>query len=200
MTIMNRAISRLDVRKIDETESHFVIKGIATTPSTDRYGDVIEPMGVKVANEIPLLWQHKHDKPVGLASFAKAGKDGIPFEASLPKVKEVGALRDRIEEAVQSIRYRLVAAVSIGFGVLNDAWEWMENGGIRYMETEVLELSLVTIPANADATIRYIRSLDQEIRAASGISVSRGVRLIPFRAGVTAKHAVPRSGAVKLIK
>jgi HK97 family phage major capsid protein len=40
------------------------------------------------------------------------------------------------------------------------------TGGFRFLKTEVLELSLVTIPANASATIHTIKSLDL---AASGL-------------------------------
>ena len=165
---LNRAYSILNVKEIVQGEDFYVIKGIATTPSTDRYGDVVEPLGAKYADEIPLLWQHQNDKPVGLTKFGKPTKTGIPFEARLPVIKEAGALKDRIEEAIQSIRYKLVAAVSIGFRVLNNAIEFLENGGLRFLETEILELSLVTIPANADATITTIKSIDQELRAASG--------------------------------
>ena len=37
----------------------------------------------------------------------------------------------------------------------------MDDGGIRFIESEVLELSLVTIPANADATIQTIKNFDR---------------------------------------
>ena len=36
----------------------------------------------------------------------------------------------------------------------------MKGGGIRLQGTEVLELSLVTIPANVDATILSVRAMD----------------------------------------
>lgn len=41
------------------------ITGTASTPTTDRMGDVVEPMGAKFKTPMPLLWQHESDKPVG---------------------------------------------------------------------------------------------------------------------------------------
>ena len=110
---MDRAYSLLTVKGVDEEAR--VITGIATTPSTDRVGDIVEPMGVSFKNPLPFLWQHQHDKPIGTVKFDKPTKAGITFTATLPKVTEDGALKDRIEEAWQSIKLGLVRAVSIGF-------------------------------------------------------------------------------------
>lgn len=160
--MLKRAYSLLEVKEISDDGEYYTVKGTATTPTPDRYLDEIDPMGAEFAESIPLLWQHNAHLPVGRTELGKPSKKGIPYTAKLPKVKESGALRDRIEEAVQSIRYKLVAAVSIGFRVLDNALEWMENGGIRFMKIEIMELSLVTIPANVEATIESIKSIDRK--------------------------------------
>jgi hypothetical protein len=54
----------------------------------------------------------------------------------------------------------LVRAVSIGFRAIEYAF--MDRGGVRFVETEVYELSAVTIPANADALITEIKSIGGE--------------------------------------
>jgi HK97 family phage major capsid protein len=92
--------------------------------------------------------------------------------------------------------------VSIGFRSLEHAY--IEGtGGIRFIATEILELSLVTVPANASATIQSIKSLDQQQRAASGQSVLPVVRVTaPADAGHR-KHIPnpkPQEGNMKTIK
>jgi HK97 family phage prohead protease len=196
--MMHRAYSLLEVKEIAVEEDFHVIRGMATTPTPDRINDVIEPLGAKFAPEIPLLWQHKADKPVGLTTFGKPTKKGIPFTARLPLVKEAGALKDRIDEAIQSIKYRLVAAVSIGFRPLNDAIESIDNGGLRFLETEILELSLVTIPMNSEATLVSVKSIDTAQRAASGQTQRRPVALIKSP-GVSGPKPAAKRGPVKLI-
>lgn len=171
---MNRAYSFLEIKAVGEEER--TISGWATTPDVDRVEDVIEPLGVTFKNPLPLLWQHEHDKPIGLVQFGTPTAKGVPFTATLPKIEEEGKLRDRIEEAWQSIKAGLVRAVSIGFRSLEDeriAGSW----GTRYIRTEVFELSAVTIPSNASATITSIKSFDVGLPAASGKKEIPVVRL-----------------------
>lgn len=162
---MNRAYSFLTVKAVEDDKR--IIRGVATTPTVDRVGDIIEPLGVKFQNPLPLLWQHMHDKPVGQVRFDRATADGIGFEAELPVIEQAGALRDRIEEAWQSIRIGLVRAVSIGFMPIEYAF--MKEGGIHFQQVEVFELSAVTIPANSEAVITAIKSIDRQLRAAQGV-------------------------------
>lgn len=182
---MNRAYSVLSVKAVDDEKR--VIRGIASTPSPDRMGDVVEPLGAKFKTPMPLLWQHQHDKPVGLVEFAQPNKDGIPFEARLPEIAEPGVLKDRVDEAWQSVKAGLVAAVSIGFQAIPEQVERLKSGGLRFKEWEWLELSLVTIPANAEATITAIKSIDADLRAASGRE-QKIVDGLENPAGASAKH------------
>lgn len=161
---MNRAYSILTVKTVEEDQR--IIRGTATTPSTDRVGDIVEPLGVKYKNPLPLLHQHRSSEPVGTVRFDKPTKDGIEFEARLPKVAEPGPLKDRVDTAWGEVKLGLVRGVSIGFRPIE--YSFMDEGGIRFIESEVLELSLVTVPANADATITLIRSVDTDLLAAPG--------------------------------
>lgn len=160
----NRCWSILNIKSVDEDQR--IISGIATTPEMDRVGDIVDPMGASYAKEIPLLWQHQHDKPVGVAELGRATKSGIPFKAWVAKIGDAGPLKDLADMAWQSVASKLVKGVSIGFRAKK--YDLMSEGGIRFTETEIYELSLVTIPANASATIQTIKSFDTGFRRVNG--------------------------------
>ena len=156
MTVTRRAYSSFVVKSVDD--SRRIIRGIATTPTPDRVGDIVEPLGVKFTNPMPFLWQHDHTKPIGTVKFDKPTADGITFEAEIVTVDEPGTLKDRVDEAWQSIKLGLVRAVSIGFRALEYAW--MDDDGIRFLKSEVYELSAVTIPAQPDAVMTSLKNMD----------------------------------------
>lgn len=161
---MNRAYSILDIKAVSDDER--VITGIATTPSVDRVGDVVEPLGVQFKNPLVLLHQHDHDRPIGTVKFDKPTAKGVTFEARLPKIDEPGPLKDRVDTAWGEVKNGLVRAVSIGFRPIE--YSFIENGGIRFSEIEVYELSLVSVPAQADAVISAIKSFDVGAPADAG--------------------------------
>lgn len=171
---MNRAYSVLDVKAVNPDTR--TITGWATTPGVDRVGDIVEPLGVQYKNPLPLLWQHDHQQPVGLVEFGKPTEKGVPFTATFAEVTEPVGLFNRIEEAWQSVKAGLVRAVSIGFRDMGSE-PIKGSWGTRYLKTEVYELSLVTIPANAEATITSIKSFDVGLPAASGKKEIPVVRL-----------------------
>jgi HK97 family phage major capsid protein/HK97 family phage prohead protease len=154
---MDRAYSLLEVKHIEEDAR--VITGVATTPSPDRVGDIVEPLGVAFNNPMPLLHHHKSDQPVGFVTFGVPNKKGIGFTARLPKIADAGVLKDRVDTAWGEVKAGLVRGVSIGFRPIET--ERLDDGGLRFLKSEVMELSLVTIPANAEATIQSVKSFDQ---------------------------------------
>lgn len=157
----NKAYSILTVNKqyIDEKTDERVITGIATTPTADRVFDVIDSKGITFQNPLPLLWQHDHSKPVGTVYFENPTDEGVKFVARIANIEEPGTLKDRCDEAWQSVKAGLVRGVSIGFRPTGEMKN-IDFGGIYYTSTEVFELSLVTIPCNTTATIETIKSLD----------------------------------------
>lgn len=182
---MNRAYSVLEIKNIDEDKR--ILTGLATTPSTDRMDDIVEPKGAVFKLPIPLLWQHRHDQPIGNVTRAVVKDSGIEVVAQIVKLDEPGLLKDRLDEAWQSIKAGLVRGFSIGFSALESV-DIDGTWGRRFTKWEWLELSAVTVPANADATIQSIKSIDAQIRA------GRGVKLVSAR-----KQAL-LGGAVELIR
>lgn len=166
---MERAYSLLTVKSIDEDAR--VITGIATTPTPDRMGDVVEPKGAEFQLPIPLLWQHKSSEPIGEVFFAKVTNEGIEIKARVQKIEEPGKLKDRIDEAWQSIKYKLVRGLSIGFSSME--YSRLESGGLRFLKWMWLELSAVTIPANQEASIQAIKAFAGD--SAIGRDITSGV-------------------------
>jgi HK97 family phage prohead protease len=173
---MHRAYAMLEVRSVDDGQEKRTFEGWATTPTPDRLGDVVEPKGAKFKNPLPLLHQHDSTQPIGTVRLKKATDEGIAFEATIPKIAEPGPLKDRVDTAWGEIKAGLVRAVSIGFRVLQDGMESINGtGGLRFTAIEIMELSSVSVPANADATIMNIKSFDVGLPA-SGAPV---VKLTP---------------------
>lgn len=187
---ISRAYSFLTLKSVNEEKRVFT--GVATSPEVDRMGDIVEPLGVRFNNPLPLLWQHNHDQPIGTVTFDKPTAKGITFTAELPVIAEDGTLKDRVDEAWQSIKLGLVRAVSIGFRAIEYAF--MDDGGIRFSKSEVYELSAVTIPANASATIQTIKSFDTGAPAASGISRPPAVTQPPGASGAKTTATLKTKG------
>jgi HK97 family phage major capsid protein/HK97 family phage prohead protease len=169
---LTRAYSFLTIKAIDGDRRR--IRGIATTPTPDRQGDILEPLGARFPPELPLLLHHRKDCPVGIARLGPAGPGGIPFEAEIPIVTVPGPVKDETDRAWQSITHGLIKAVSIGFRVFAGSLQRIKGSdGFRILTSEILEISLVTIPANQDATLEIVKSIDASYLAAIGRSSSR---------------------------
>lgn len=179
---LHRAYSLLDIKAVDDDKRE--ITGIATTPETDRMGDVVEPKGAEFKLPLPFLWQHDSGQPIGHVTSAKVTKDGIEIKAKILKTDEPGALKDRLDEAWQSIKLGLVRGLSIGFQS-KEAARIEGTFGMRFIKWLWLELSAVTIPANAEASILSVKSIDSEQRAASG-HTRKGVVRLTSPAGASA--------------
>lgn len=182
----SKAYSLFEVKALDDEKRE--IRGMASTPTPDRVGDIVDPMGMEFEPDMPFLLYHDRTMPVGRVKFGKPTPKGIPFTATLPFVKEEGIVKQRVDEAWHSVKYKLITGVSIGFRTLNDAYEILKGGGIKFLKTEVMELSLVVIPANAEATITSVKSLS-DLEVASGQAKNKSVS-IKTKAGVSANPIV----------
>lgn len=192
---MNRAYAVLEIKAVDEEKRTF--RGIATTPSTDRMDDIVEPKGAVFKLPIPLLWQHNSNDPIGWVRSASVTDAGIEVECEIADVQEEGPLKQRLLTAWQMLQSKLVRGLSIGFNSLE--YSRIDGTyGFRFLKWEWLELSAVTIAANQDATITAIKSADAAARATHGLVKRKTVQLINTPALREKKTAASR-GAVKLI-
>lgn len=166
---MNRAYSVLEIKATArDAGGKRTFTGIASTPSTDRMRDQVEPKGAQFKLPIPLLWQHDSRQPIGWVTAAKVTDKGIEIEGEVASVEEDGPLKQRLTEAWQMLKAKLVRGLSIGFNSIESA-RIDGTYGLKFLKWEWLELSAVTIPANQDASITAIKSIDGRfMRAAFG--------------------------------
>ena len=145
------------IRSIDEKSRQIVFT--ASTPSVDRYGDSIDPDGFELANfkrNPVFLFQHRStDPPVG-----KVNRIWIePKKALVAQVEfATKSVYPFAETVWQLYRNKFLQAVSVGFLPLES--EPLMDGGRRsgehYLRQELLEISSVAVPANADCLARAV--------------------------------------------
>lgn len=152
-----RAYGCIEVKAFDDEKRTF--KGIATSITPDRMGDIVESEGAQFNLPLPLLWQHDKNQPIGWVTKATVKKDHIEVEGELAKLDEPASLKDQLDTAWAKLKSKLVRGLSIGFIPIE--WSDIKNSwSLRFTKWEWIELSAVTIPANSDATISLIRSCD----------------------------------------
>lgn len=123
---------------------------VCSTASVDRYGDTISPTGWELSNYLRnpvLLWGHDGSTPpIGRGLTLNVQSDALSGEYEFcplgiyPLADTVYAL------AVEGF----INAGSVGFNPI----EWKHrDDGIDFTKQELLEMSIVSIPANPDALI-----------------------------------------------
>lgn len=192
-----KAFGAFEIKEVNEEKRTF--KGIASTPSLDRANDVMVSKGAKFTLPMPLLFHHDPKSVVGQVISAQVTNKGIEVEISLPLISEGGALKARVDEAYQSLKYGLVKGLSVGFIPEWENVEYTPDGGIQFNEWEWYELSLVTIPCNRDAETDFSKAYE-EYKAALGKTPQKTA---PTGDSVVSKHIVvnlnrPTQGGVKL--
>lgn len=127
---------------------------IASTGIEDRHGEVIDQSGwdLKAYKKNPVLqWAHDHSEPaIGIAKNIKVEGEGkkarLVFEPIFHEMTDKArALKGMVEEGI-------LKTFSVGFRPL-------DVDGNTYTRQELLEISLVNVPANADAQMLAYKTL-----------------------------------------
>jgi HK97 family phage prohead protease len=150
------------------TRSKQKISFVASTDRADRYGDVINQSGWNLdayrRNPILLLNHNANALPIGRGEVEV--KDGqLLIDVFFDKDDE---LAQRVE---RKARNGFLNAVSVGFNPIEqvsraelpkDHPAYVERGGGNYFnKSELLEVSIVTIPANSEATTMSAKNIDR---------------------------------------
>ncbi len=136
---------------------------IMTTEQVDRYGDIVGQAGMDLTNfeQNPqgLLFHNSRSWPIGQWSGVTKLLSGRPKRTEgdlnfLPEGVDVDC-----DRAANHVKHGTMRTVSIGFipdwddvdAVLNEEEDWI---GFRFNKSELIECSLVPVPANPGALIK----------------------------------------------
>ena len=130
-----------------------VFRHVLTTSTKDRDGDILRTKGAKPDPRMLLLWQHIHTLPIGkMLAVAEHTKDELQLYSCIVD------MNDLCHDAAVMVDNGM-ARFSHGFRAL-DFLEIKDGrdspGGFDVKEFEILEESLVSVPANPDAEVEEV--------------------------------------------
>lgn len=121
-----------------------------------------------------LLWQHKHDEPIGIYTDVKEDENGLYVEGRLLIDDDPLAKR-----AHAHLKAGSVTGLSIGY-TLND-YEWdKDKEAFLLKDIELWEVSLVTFPANDEARIEEVKRSFSLGEVPSEKTIERALREVGF--------------------
>lgn len=133
---------------------------VMSDESVDRYGDVIEARGWDLS--------HFRNNPVALfghdAKFIVGHWRDVRVEGRklLGRLELMDAVSDRLREIHAAVKAGVLRAVSVGFHAKGaepiKSADGKPTGGLRFTKSELVECSLVAVPANPNA-LQVARSL-----------------------------------------
>lgn len=143
-------------RSKEEDSNARTLEVVASDETVDRYGDVVSADGwdLKAFRRNPIfLWQHDYGAPIGRVPRVEVvGKRLVAsVDFAAPGVS------DTADELWRLIEADILRAVSVGFTVHDPQdYEFIYDEddnvtGYRFLRQELLELSLVAVPANPNA-------------------------------------------------
>lgn len=141
-----------------EEDTAITIKGYANTTTKDRMGDVIvedawTKGGIDNYKKNPiLLAYHNHSRPIGKVTEISVDKKGIQI---------VGKISKAAGDVYELIKEGILKAFSVGF-VVKDADYDNKSDLFVIKDLELLEVSVVSVPANQDSLFSLAKSFDTE--------------------------------------
>jgi len=138
----------------------FTIAGYANTTTKDRAGDVITSQawakGVDNFRRNPvLLYQHKHDCPIGKVNKITVDKKGIFVNAAVSDAAET-------QHGIQTlIKDGALKSFSVGFKVKDGKYN-RDDDSMYITDVELLEVSVVSVPCNQDSLFSIRKSFETD--------------------------------------
>jgi HK97 family phage prohead protease len=127
------------------------VKVIASDGSIDLMGDILEPRGAELdqyrKNPV-VLAQHASDAPIARCSDIHVENAAVLATIDFPPA----GTSERSDEYLALLKAGVLNAVSVGFLPI-DREPLRDTGGWRYRRWSLLELSIVSVPANPAALV-----------------------------------------------
>lgn len=180
------------LRKAASSEVGPNLEFVLSDETVDRCGDIVTAGGWQLAHfkRNPIaLFGHSSGFPIG--RWKNVRVEGGRLVGMLEFAAE--GTSQRIDELRRLVEQGILRAVSVGFRPLDDEPidEKDPYGGRRYLKQELLECSLVSVPANPAALARAadLKISDDVITLAFGEHAERGGA---ERRGTTGEQAAPK--------
>ena len=152
--------SSFETKALKKGSKSLKIAGYANTTAKDRSGDIVTAeawaKGVDNYRRNPvLLYQHKHDCPIGRVDNIRVDKKGIFVEGMVSEAAEKN-------HGVQTlIKDGALKSFSVGFRVKDGKYN-REDDSMMITEVELLEISVVSVPCNQDSLFSIRKSFDSD--------------------------------------
>ena len=146
--------------KASKTSKSIKIAGYANTVMKDRSGDVVTAeawaKGVENFRRNPImLYQHKHDCPIGKFDKITIDKKGIYVEGTVSEAAE------RTHGLHTLIKDGALKSFSVGFRVKDGKYN-RTTDSTTITDVELLEISIVSVPCNQDSLFSLSKSFDSD--------------------------------------
>jgi HK97 family phage prohead protease len=154
------------------------VKVTCSTGSVDRMGEVVVQSGIDLSefrqNPI-ILWSHNMEQPIGTA--VEIGLQKGLLTAKVEFAPE--GMSKKADEICAMVKAGLIKTVSIGFDPVET--EPMNSqrpkGPQKYLKSTLLEVSFVSIPANAEAIVTERAAVPGKAREGRRISAATAAAL-----------------------
>ncbi|WP_448605696.1 HK97 family phage prohead protease [Neorickettsia risticii] len=147
--IEKKVIFDVDTKNLDEEG---VFYGYASVfDVVDEQGDIISSGAFDLTKCVPLLWQHRQDQPIGKVLEMQETEKGLYLKGHI--IMEV----NQGYEAYKLLKAGVLNGLSIGY--IPKKYKMDKHTGARIMTAvKLIEVSLVTFPANKYARISSVKS------------------------------------------
>ena len=152
--------SEIEKASSSKKDKNLKIAGYANTTAKDRAGDIVTAnawaKGVDNFRRNPvLLYQHKHDCPIGKVNKITVDKKGIFVEAAVSEAAESN-------HGIQTlIKDGALKSFSVGFKVKDVKYN-REEDSMYITDVELLEISVVSVPCNQDSLFSVRKSFETD--------------------------------------